>query len=83
VASTRTPHDLLDRAGLADIHVVDQTAEFRTVAAAWIEQWDRHRDALVELYGKADFETRQDERRTQLKAIDDGLLQRSMTVGRM
>jgi len=82
VASTRTPYELLERAGLIEIHVVDQTADFRTVAAAWIEQWDRHRDALVELYGQTDFETRQHERRTQLKAIDDGLLQRSMAVGR-
>jgi hypothetical protein len=81
VASTRTPHELLDRAGLGDIHVVDQTADFRTVAAAWIEQWDRHREALVELYGEADFETRQQERHNQLQAIDDGLLQRSLAVG--
>jgi hypothetical protein len=62
--------------------MVDQTADFRTVAAAWIEQWDRHREALVELYGSSDFETRQEERRTQLKAVDDGLLKRSMAVGR-
>jgi hypothetical protein len=82
VASTRTPRELLDRAGLVDIHIVDQTDEFRTVAAAWIDQWDRHPDALVELYGEADVETRQQERRTQLQAIDDGLLQRSLAVGR-
>ena len=62
--------------------VVDQTDEFRAVAAAWIEEWDRHRDAIVELYGEPDFETRQRERRTQLRAIDDGLLRRSLAVGR-
>jgi hypothetical protein len=82
VAANRTPYELLERAGLIEIHVVDQTADFRTVAAAWIEQWDRHRDALVELYGPTDFETRQQERHTQLKAVDDGLLQRSLAVGR-
>jgi hypothetical protein len=82
VAANRTPYELLDRTGLVDIHVVDQTAEFRTVAAAWIEHWDRHQGELVELYGPTDFETRQQERRTQLQAIDDGLLQRSMAVGR-
>ena len=37
---------------------LDQTDEFRMVAAAWIDQWDRHRDELVELYGEADVETR-------------------------
>jgi hypothetical protein len=82
VASHRTPRQLLDRAGLVDVDVLDQTDEFRTVAAAWIDQWDRHRYALVELYGETDFETRQQERRMQLQAIDDGLLRRSLAVGR-
>jgi hypothetical protein len=82
VASQRTPRELLDRAGLVDVDVIDQTVDFRTVAAAWIDQWDRHREALVELYGETDFETRQQERRTQLQAIDDGLLRRSLGVGR-
>jgi hypothetical protein len=83
VASTRSPHELLDRAGLVDIRVIDQTDEFRRVAAAWIEQWNEHRGELVALYGETDFETRQRDRRTQLQAIDDGLLRRSMAVGRV
>ncbi|HZI45469.1 MAG TPA: hypothetical protein VFD53_09625 [Ilumatobacter sp.] len=83
VASTRSPYELLDRAGLVDIHVIDQTEDFRNVAAAWIEQWNEHRDELVALYGETDFETRHGDSRNQLQAIDDGVLQRSMAVGRV
>jgi hypothetical protein len=37
---------------------------------------------LVALHGDADFDTRQQERRTQLQAVDDGLLRRSLVTGR-
>ena len=65
-----------------EIHTTDQTDQFRTTARAWIDQWDQHRTALIELHGDAAFETRQHERRTQLQAIDDGLLQRSLVLGK-
>ena len=39
------------RAGYVDVAVVDQTEQFRTTAAAWIREWDAHREALVALYG--------------------------------
>ena len=64
-----------------EIHATDQTDEFRTTARAWIDQWDQHRTALVELHGDTAFETRQHERRIQLQAIEDGLLQRSLVLG--
>jgi hypothetical protein len=70
------------RAGFVDVLVVDQTDEFRSTAAAWIAAWDAHHDALVALYGEAEFDTRQQERRTQLRAVDDGLLRRSLVIGR-
>jgi len=72
---------LLRRAGFIEIHITDQTDEFRATARAWIDQWDQHRTALVELYGDSAFETRQQERRIQLQAIEDGLLQRSLVLG--
>jgi hypothetical protein len=71
---------LLRRAGFDDVSVIDQIDEFRTVAAAGIEQWDQHRAELVALHGAAQFATRQRERRTELEAIDDGLLQRSLVL---
>jgi hypothetical protein len=82
VASVHDPAELMRRAGFVDVAVTNQTQEFRAVARAWVDQWDQHRAALVELYGEAAFETRQQERRVELQAIDDGLLQRSLLFGR-
>jgi hypothetical protein len=82
VAARHAPAELARRAGFVDVAVVDQTEQFRTTAAAWIEEWERHRGELVALYGESEYETRQEERRTQLGAVDDGLLQRSLVVGR-
>lgn len=82
VASRYAPGEVMRRAGFVDVEVVDQTEAFRATAAAWIDEWTRHRDALVALHGVADFETRQQERNVQLGAIDDGLLRRSLVIGR-
>ena len=82
VAAAHPPGELLRRAGYVDVSEFDVTDEFRTTARMWIEQWDSHRDALVELHGEADFETRQHERRVQLQAVEDGVLCRSLIVGR-
>jgi hypothetical protein len=78
VASHRAYADLLERAGFTAIEERDRTAEFSAVARAWIEQWDRHHDDLVALYGAAAVEERQRERRLQLAAIEDGLLRRTL-----
>ena len=82
VSSRHAPDELMRRAGFVDIDVVDQTKEFRTTAAAWIREWDATRDELVTLYGEAEFDRRQRARSAQLRAIDDGLLQRSLVRGR-
>ena len=82
VASRYAPDELMRRAGFVDVEVIDQTDEFRATAAAWISEWTRHRDALVALHGVDDFENRQQERSVQLRAIDDGLLRRSLVLGR-
>ena len=82
VASRHAPGELMRRAGFIDVDVVDQTEGFRTTAAAWIREWDAHRDELVALHGEAEFDTRQAERTVQLQAIDDGLLRRSLAIGR-
>jgi len=72
---------LLERAGFVDIEQFDCTAEFASVARAWIDQWESQRDALAELYGQGDVDERQRDRRAQLRAVEDGLLQRSLLVG--
>ena len=81
VSSRHAPDELMRRAGFVDVAVIDQTEQFRATAAAWISEWAEHRDALVALHGDADFDTRQQERRTQLQAVDDGLLRRSLVTG--
>lgn len=81
VASTHAPAELLRRAGFVEVTAIDETDEFRETANAWIDQWDHHRAALADLYGETEFDTRQQERRVQLKAVDDGLLRRSLVIG--
>ena len=80
VASHVANRHLLERAGFVDIEQFDYTAEFASVAGAWIDQWDSHRDALVELYGPGDVDARQRDRQAQLRAVEDGLLRRSLLV---
>jgi hypothetical protein len=82
VATPRAHADLLRAAGFVDIGETDLTADFLQVARAWIRESDAHRDGLVELLGAADFEERQAERRTQLRAVEEGLLCRSLFVAR-
>jgi hypothetical protein len=78
VAAHRPHHELLESAGFVDIEDIDCTTEFATVARAWIERWDHHRDHLVDLLGVVEYEQRQRDRLAQLRAIDDGLLRRSL-----
>lgn len=81
MASRDTPVGLLRRAGFADVTELDGTEEFRVVAKEWIDQWDDHRDALTAIYGEPEFESRQRDRRLQLRAVEDGLLRRSLVFG--
>ena len=81
VASLQTPVELLRRAGFIDVTEIEGTDEFRVVAKAWIDRWDDHRDELIAVYGEADFESRQQDRRLQLRAVEDGLLRRSLFIG--
>jgi len=80
VASRFSNRELLERAGFVDIEEADCTAEFAVTARAWIEQWDRHHDALADLLGAEHVAQRQRERRSQLRAVEDGLLRRSLLV---
>jgi hypothetical protein len=82
VSSPHAPDELMRRAGFVDIVIIDQTEQFRTTGAAWIREWDSHRDELVALYGQAEFDTQQQDRSMQQQAIDDGLLRRSLAFGR-
>jgi hypothetical protein len=80
VATHLSAPELLERAGFVDVHETDCTAEFLTVAQAWIDRGEEHRDALAALIGTDELEQRQTERRVQLQAVRDGLLRRSLLV---
>ena len=80
VASHLSGRELLERAGFVDVEETDCTAEFATVAQAWVDQCEDQRDALAEVLGADEFDRRQTERRIQLQAVRDGLLRRSLLV---
>jgi hypothetical protein len=71
---------MLERAGFVGIEETDCTADFAAAARAWIEQWESRREALAALYGASEVDQRQRERRVQLRAVEDGLLRRSLLV---
>jgi hypothetical protein len=71
---------MLRDAGFVDIEEHDWTNDFVRVARAWIAQWDEHRVELTDALGDVEFEDRQTERRIQLRAVEDGLLRRSLYV---
>jgi hypothetical protein len=77
--ATRRPHrHLLGSAGFIGIEERDFTEEFAATTRAWMEQWDAHRADLVALLGSTVVDDRQRERRAQLRAIEDGILCRSL-----
>jgi hypothetical protein len=78
VASRSRQARLLASAGYVDVNELDVTAEFATTARAWLAGWEANADQLASLEGPGAFAERQRERRTQLAAIDDGLLRRAL-----
>jgi cyclopropane fatty-acyl-phospholipid synthase-like methyltransferase len=78
VASRSGQADLLASAGFVGVDVIDVTADFARTARAWLAEMDAHAEQIAALEGRAAFEERQQERRTQLAAIDDGLLRRGL-----
>ena len=80
VASSRPHPQLLGAAGFVDVRETDLTPEFASVTRAWMESYDAHRPELEALLGRDTFVARQAERRSQLGAIEAGLLRRSMLV---
>lgn len=67
---------MLRTAGFTDISADDRTAEYRTTLAGWIAATRRREEAIREIVGDEDYETRAANRVASLAAIDDGLLSR-------
>ena len=78
VVTARPHRELLESAGFAQITETDCTAEFAATTRAWLQQWDANHEDLVAILGEHVVAERQTERRAQLRAIEDGLLARSL-----
>ena len=82
VATTRPHRDLLEAAGYTQVTETGSTAEFAAVTRAWIQHTDANHDDLAALLGEVTVEQRQADRRAQLRAIEDGILARSLFTAR-
>jgi ubiquinone/menaquinone biosynthesis C-methylase UbiE len=69
---------MLESAGFGDVCETDCTAEFALVARAWIDRYDERAAELESLLGAQAVAERQADRRAQLQAVEDGVLQRSL-----
>lgn len=77
----RRDHDsLLRSAGFEDVIEQDVTTAFLTTARDWLRETDEHEAELAPLESDDAFAERQQERRTMITAIEDGLLGRSLFV---
>ena len=77
--ATRSSYErMLRAAGFAAVDRVDITARFRDTQAAWMNAVAAQYDQLVALEGMAAVKERQRDQRVQLRAIDEGLLQRAI-----
>jgi len=79
VTSARRDHkEMLEAAGFGAVEEVDATPQFLRTTRGWYEARRRRADELVEAEGEALYEERQQDYRKQLRAIEAGLLCRSL-----
>jgi len=78
VASASDQRRLLASAGFTDIDTIDLTAEFAATARAWIERSAANEGELTAFESAERFAERQRDRLVQLRAVEDGLLQRAL-----
>ncbi|GAC1534147.1 MAG: hypothetical protein NVS3B1_28650 [Marmoricola sp.] len=72
----------MEKAGFIEITETDCTAKFAAVTRAWIDQWELHRADLEALWGAAEVDDRQRGRKACLRALDAGVLRRSLFTAR-
>ncbi len=75
----REQADLLRAAGFVDIDQLDLTAQFLSTTRSWLQARLRHADALRRVEGP-DCDQRIRENRSAIRAIEQGLLRRSLFV---
>jgi hypothetical protein len=82
VATARLHRELLEAAGFSHVTETGYTAEFAATTRAWIHHWDANHKDLAALLGEHEVKQRQTGRRAQLRAIEDGILCRSLFTAR-
>jgi len=82
VASRSGHRTLLDSAGFTDIDELDVTTAFVDTQRSWIEQRELHATELAALESPGAFDERQEDRRGQLAATEEGLLGRAIFSAR-
>jgi len=75
----REQTDLLRAAGFVDIEALDVTGDFLETTHRWLEARTRHADELRRVEGP-DCDQRIRENRSAIRAIEQGLLRRSLFV---
>lgn len=83
VRARRADHtDMLLAAGFADVQETDLTAEFLRTARARYQGRQQHFAQLAAAEGEASVNQKQADSRAQIKAIEAGLLRRSLFLAR-
>ena len=72
--------ELLAAAGFTRIDEIDLTPEFMQTARTWYYGRERHSAELIAAEGEDSFNERQQDSRSQLEAIEAGLLRRALFV---
>jgi len=73
---------MLETAGFAHVEEVDLTPEFSHATRGWYEGRERYAVELIAAEGDGPFQERQGDSAAQLKAIEAGLLRRSLFAAR-
>jgi hypothetical protein len=82
VATARLYRELLEAAGFSHVTETGYTAEFAATTRAWILHWGANHEDLAALLGESVVKQRQTERRAELRAIEEGILCRSLFTAR-
>jgi len=82
VLVARSLRDLVETTGFGDITEEDYTDAFAATTKASIDAFSAHEADLIDLLGEALFAEGQRDRRIQLRAIEDGLLRRTLITAR-
>jgi hypothetical protein len=77
-----SPSDLLHRAGFVSVTEHELTREFLDTNRAWLREREIRADELKTIDGEEAFLQRQADYRAEMRAVEAGVLHRSLLVAR-